>query len=137
MTRELDRAYSDSASGPLYQHRSPRYCSRDMHSAMGRDAGYPQTSALIRRHILRQRSNMIERDHRKLRGRSEWSIRLGAVAPYSPPDPLGRYALADLIDSPSAIAVRNDARIWHANAERILTLLDIARIYARRRDPNA
>jgi hypothetical protein len=53
MTRKLDRAHSDSASGPLYQHRSPRYCSRDMHSAMGRDAGYPQTSALIRRHALR------------------------------------------------------------------------------------
>lgn len=33
--------------------------------------------------------------------------------------------------------MRDDPRIRHAYAEGVLTLLDIARIYARGRDPNA
>ena len=104
---------------------------------MRRDAGYPETSALFRRHVLGQGSDMIQRNHSKLRGRAERAIGLCAVTPHSPADPFGRYALTDLIDPPGAVAVRNDARIWHAEAERVLTLLDIAGIYAGGRDPNA
>src|SRR5580700_6057785 len=117
MTRERGRTHSNRAASPLYQHRPPRHVAPDMDSPMGRDARYPQTSSLLQRHILRQRSNMIERDHGKLRGRPERPIRLRAVTPPRPADPVGRYAFADLIHLPRSIAVRNDARIWHADAE--------------------
>src|SRR5580704_4729524 len=109
MTRERCRTHSNRASGPLYQHRPPRHVAPDMDSAMGRDARYPQTSALIRRHALRQESDMIQRHNRELCGRAEWSIRLSAITPHRPAGPVGRYAFADLIDSPRAIAMGNDA----------------------------
>src|SRR5579863_613068 len=137
MTRERCRTHSNSASGPLYQHRPSGHFASHVYGAMSCDAGYAKASALVRRHALRQESDMIERHNRELCGRAERPIRLRAVTPHRPPDPVGRYAFADLIDSPCAIAVRNDARVWHANAVRILTLLDVARIYARCRNPNS
>src|ERR1700733_12887222 len=137
MARECCRTHSNSASGPLYQHRPPRHIAPDMDSAMGRNARYPKARALVRRHALRQASDMIQRHNRELCGRAERPIRLRAITPHRPADPIGRYAFANLIDSPCAVAMGNDARVWHPDAERILTLLDIARIYARRRDPNA
>jgi hypothetical protein len=80
---------------------------------------------------------MIERNHGKLCSGAERAIGLRAVTPHRPADPLGRHALADLIYLPCAIAMRNDPRIRHAIAKGILTLLDIAGVYARGRDPNA
>ena len=97
-----------------------------MYGAVRCDAGYTKASALVRRHTLRQESDMIQRHNRELCGRAERPIRLCAITPHRPTDPVGRYAFADLIDSPCAIAMRNDARIWHAHAERVLTLFDIA-----------
>jgi hypothetical protein len=46
--------------------------------------------------------------------------------------PIQKIPVPDLIHLPRAIAVRNDARVWHTNAKRVLTLLDIARILFRR-----
>jgi hypothetical protein len=80
---------------------------------------------------------VIQRDHRKLRRGAEWAIGLCAVAPYCTPDPVGRHAFADLVHAPCAIAMRNDPRIRHAETEGVLTLLDIARVYAGGRDPIA
>src|SRR5580658_7735754 len=137
MTRECCRTHSNSASGPLYQHRPLRHIAPDMDSAMGRNARYPKARALIRRHALRQKSDMIQRHNRELCGRPERPIRLRAITPHRPPHPFRRYAVAYLIHSPRAIAVRNDARIWHADTERVLTLFDIARVDAGGRDPNA
>ena len=57
---------------------------------------------------------MIQRHNRKLCGRAERPIRLRAITPYAPTDPFGRYAVTYLIHPPRAIAMRNDARIWHA-----------------------
>src|ERR1700722_5932987 len=59
MTRERCRTHSNSASRSLYQHRPPRHVAPDMDSAMSRDTGYPKARAFVRRHVLRERSNMI------------------------------------------------------------------------------
>src|SRR5215469_2553204 len=130
MPRKRDRAHTDSASGPLYQHRLPRYGTGNKDGAMGRDARYSEASAFLRRDALRERCDVIERHNRELGSRAEWAIGLGTVAPYSPADPFGRDALADLVHRAGTIAVRNDTRIGHTQSKRVLTLLDIARIYA-------
>src|SRR5580658_7784808 len=127
MTRECCRTHSNSASSPLYQYRPTPHVAPDMDSAMRRDAGYPQTSALLRRHVVGQKSNMIERNHGKFCGSAERPIRLRAVTPHWPTHPIGRYSFTHLIDAPCAIAMRNDPRIRHAVPEGILTLFDVAR----------
>src|SRR5215469_15106602 len=111
MSRKRDRAHSNSASRPLHQHRSPRDVAPDMDGTVSRDAGYPEASAFVRRHVLRERGDMVERHNSELRGRPELAVRLGTVAPYSPTDPFGRYTFADLIHLPGAVAVRNDTWI--------------------------
>jgi hypothetical protein len=60
---------------------------------------------------------MIQRHNRELCGRAERPIRLRAVTPHRPAGPVGRYTFADLIDSPGTIAMGNDARKRHADAE--------------------
>src|SRR5271156_4139981 len=80
---------------------------------------------------------MIQRDHGELRRRTERAIGLRSVTPHAPTEPFRRYAVADLIHLPGAIAVRNDAWIWHAVPEGILTLLDVARVYPRGHHPDA
>ena len=57
-------------------------------------------------------------------------VRLRAIAPHAPPDPFPRDTFAHRINRARTVAVRNDTRIGHPDAKRILTLLDIARIYA-------
>src|SRR5262245_8332880 len=108
-----------------------------MDGAVRGDAGYSETSALVWRHVLGERSHLIQRDHGELRSRTERPIGLCAVTPYSPTDPFRRYAVADLIHLAGTIAVGNDERIWHAVAEGVLTLLDIARVDPRGHDPDA
>jgi hypothetical protein len=121
----------------LHQDRAARYVAPDMDSAMGRDAGYPKASALLRGHVLWKRSDMIQRNHGKLCGRAEWAIGLCAVTPHSLADPIRRYSFADLIYMSGTIAMRNNPRVCHPEAEGVLPLLDIARVYAGSRDPNA
>jgi hypothetical protein len=79
---------------------------------------------------------MIQRQNRELCGRAERTVGLCPVTPHCAPDPLRWHAVADLINAPGAIAMRNDPRIRHAKAEGVLTLLDIAGVYAGGRDPN-
>ena len=117
MARKCDRAHSNSATGSLHQYCLSRYGAANKDGAMSRDARYPEASAFLRRHTLRQRRDMIERNNSKLRRRAERAIGLCAVAPYSPADPFRRYALTDLIDLPGAIAVRDNARIGHAQSK--------------------
>ena len=111
MTRELHRAHSDSASGPLDQHCAAGHVARNMYGAVGRDTWYPKASALVGRHVLREWGHMIQRHDGKFRGGAERTIRLCAVAPYCPADPVRRHAFADLIHAPGAVAMRNDPRI--------------------------
>jgi hypothetical protein len=80
---------------------------------------------------------MIQRDHGKLCCRAERAIGLCAVTPHCLADPIGRYSFPDLIDVSGTIAMRNNPQICHPEAEGVLTLLDIAGVYARGRDPNA
>jgi hypothetical protein len=137
MTSELDCAHPDRASGPLDQHGATDHVARHMYGAVGRDTWYPKAGALVWRHAFGEWGHMIQRHDGKLRGGAERAIRLCTVAPYYPADPVRRYAFADLIHAPRAVAMRNDAWIRHAQAEGVLTLLDIAWVYGGGCDPNA
>src|SRR5215468_1828171 len=117
MSRKRNRAYSNRAPRPLHQDRAPRDIAPDMNAAVSRDAGYPEASAFLRRHVLRQRRDMVERDNSKLCRRAKWAIGLCAVAPYSPTDPFRRYALTDLVHLTGSVAVRDDARIRHTESK--------------------
>jgi hypothetical protein len=86
----------------------------DVDGAVSRDARNPEASALRRRHILREWSNMIQRDYGKLRGSAEWAIGLCAVTPDATADPFLRYAIPDLIHLPGPVAMRNNPGVWHA-----------------------
>src|SRR6516165_10632252 len=104
---------------------------------MSRDARDSEAGALFHRNFFGQRSDVIEGYDGKFRSRAERAIRLRSVTPHGAPQPLGGDARADLFDAARAIAVRDHARIGHADAERVPALLSVAGIDARSRDANA
>jgi hypothetical protein len=108
-----------------------------MDSPVSGNARYSKARALITRDALRQESDMIQRHNREFCGRAERPVGLRPVTPDRPPDPVRRHAFAHLIDSPRPVAMGNDAWIRHADAERVLTFLDIAAVYAGGPNPNA
>jgi hypothetical protein len=59
--RQLSRAHPYSASRSLHEYRAVGDCARHMYRPVGRDARYSQASALIRRNIVRQGSDVIQR----------------------------------------------------------------------------
>src|SRR5215831_15491704 len=126
MARQLDCATAHGACSPLHQDGASVHGATDMDSAMCRDAGYPEASALVHRHVLGQGGDLIHGDHRELRRGTKRTVRLGSIAPHRPTDPGGRNAVTDLVHRPGTVAVRNDARIGHAVAERVLALPDVA-----------
>jgi hypothetical protein len=76
-------------------------------------------------------------DRCELRGRTEGAIGLRSVTPHGTSYPLGRNAVADSIYTSGSIAVRDDARIRHAEAKSVLAFFDVPRIYSGCSDPNA
>lgn len=52
------------------------------------------------------------------------------VAPDAATDPLVGYSFSYSIDGTRAVAVGNDARIWHSHTERVLPFFHVARTYA-------
>src|SRR5205085_10647963 len=103
---------------------------RNMDSPMSGYAGNAEAGTLLKRHALGELSHLLQRNHGVLGGSSERSIRLSAITPDTATDPFPRHAFADCINGARIVAVRNDTRIWHPDAERILALLHIARIHA-------
>jgi hypothetical protein len=79
---------------------------------------------------------LFEWDYRKLCGGTEGAIGLGSVTPHGTPQPLRRNAVAYSIYMSGSITVRDDARIRHAVAKRILAFLDVARVDSGCSDPN-
>jgi hypothetical protein len=117
MSCKCDRAHSDSASSPLHQNRPSGDVTPDMDSAVRRNTWNPKTSALFQGYVLRERRDMVERHNSKLCGRPERAIGLRAITPRSSPYPFRRYAITDQVDHTSAVTVRNNARIRHAQPE--------------------
>jgi hypothetical protein len=91
---------------------------------------------LLQRHAFRELSHLHKRDYGVLGSSAERAVTLSAVAPHSATDPFPRYAFSHRINSTRSVAVRNDTRIRHPDAKRILAFLDIAGIYARKGDSN-
>src|SRR5262249_34511756 len=79
---------------------------------------------------------LLERNYGVLGGSTKRAIGLSAVAPNAASDPFPRDTLADCIDRTRTVAVRNDTRIWHSDAKRILSFLHITRIYAGKGNAN-
>ena len=73
---------------------------------------------------------MIEWHDGEFGGSAEGAVGLGCVTPDALAYQIARDAVTDLIDFARPVTVRNDARVWHAEAEGILTLLDVAGIDA-------
>lgn len=95
---------------------------------MGGDAGNAEAGALLEGDVFRQRRDVRDGNDGELGGGAEWAVGLGAEAPCSFSDPVGRNAVADEVDGSSAVAVRDDTREGHAIAEGVLTLFGVAGI---------
>src|SRR5580658_5686155 len=97
-----------------------------MNRSMSGDAWNTKTCALLQRHAFRELHHLFQRNHGAHGSSSERTIRLSAIAPDTPTDPFTRHSLTDRINGARTIAVRNDTRIGHPDAKRVLSLLDIA-----------
>jgi hypothetical protein len=135
--RELDPTSSNSSSATLHQYGSTLDWIRDMNGPMHGDARDTQAGTLFHRHALGQQGHLSHRDGDIFSSGTERTVRLGSVTPNSKANPLGRNSLADGIDGPGAIAVRNDTRIGHADSKGVFAFLHIAGIDTGRCHPNA
>jgi hypothetical protein len=135
--RKLNRASSNRSCTTLHQHGSPFDWARDMNRAVGGYTGDSEARALFEGHPLGQLGHLLLRDGNIFGGGAEGTVRLGAVTPYTASDPFLRDSFADSINGARAVAVRNDARIGHADSKRIFALLHIAGINTRHCDTNA
>jgi hypothetical protein len=136
-TRQLHSANPDGTGAALHQHGPSFDRTRHMNTAVRGDGGDAEACALLERDAVRQRHRLRGGHHRIFRGRAEWAVRLRAVAPDAAADPVGGNAFSNEIDVSCTVAVRDDARVGHAVAERVLSLLDVAWIDARRDHPYA
>src|SRR5262249_28039356 len=105
-------------------------------SSMSSYAGYAETRTLLEWNTFWQRNNLLKRNYSVLCGSSKGSVRLSAIAPHAPSDPFPRHIFSHRINRTRAIAVGYDARVRHADAKSILTLLDITWIYTGKCDAN-
>jgi hypothetical protein len=94
--------------------------------------GMPKAGTLLQRRPLGKLNRLLQRNHCVLSGSSERSIRLSAVAPDAATDPLARHSFANRINRARTITVGNDTWVRHPDGERVLALLDIARIYTEK-----
>ena len=129
--RELNSTRTNGSRATLNEYSSPCDRSRNMNGAMGGYAGNSQAGALFHRHTFRQRSHLLQRDNDIFGRGAEGTVGLRPETPYATSQPFLRDSLADDINSSRAIAVRNDTRIGHADAESVLALLYVAGIDAR------
>src|SRR5215469_13475940 len=103
---------------------------------MSGNAGNSKTGSLLQRNTFRQRNNLLQRNYRILGGGSKRTVRLSAIAPYSPSDPVPRYIFSNRVNGTRPVAVRYDPRVRHTDAKRILAFLHITRIYTGKSDTN-
>ena len=128
--RELNGASSDRTSTTLHENGLSLDRTRDMNRPMSRYAGNAETRTLFQRHAFGELNDLFQRNRGELGRSSERSIRLSAITPDTPTDPFTRHSFTDRINGARTIAVRNDTRISHPDAKRVLALLDIAGIHA-------
>src|SRR5215469_1351092 len=103
---------------------------------MSGNAGNSETGTLLQRNTFGQHNSLLQRNYRVLGGGSQRTIRLSAIAPYSPSDPVARHIFSDRINGTRPVAVWYDARVCHTDAESVLAFLHVARIYAGKCDAN-
>ena len=97
---------------------------------MSRYAGNAETGTLFQWHVFGELNHEFQGNHGVLGSGSKGTIALSAITPHAPTDPFTRHAFTNRINRARTIAVRNDTRISHPDAKRVLALLDIAGIHA-------
>src|SRR5215469_16775092 len=103
---------------------------------MSGNAGNSKTGSLLQRNTFGQRNSLLQRNNRVLGGGSKRTVRLSAIAPYSPSDPVPRYIFSNRVNGTRPVAVRYDPRVRHTDAKRILAFLHITWIYTGKSDTN-
>src|SRR5215469_7336663 len=103
---------------------------------MSGNAGNSETGTLLQGNTLGQCNSLLQRNYRVLGSGSKRTVRLSAIAPYSPSDPVPRHIFSDRINGTRPIAVRYDAGVRHPDSESVLAFLHITRIYAGKSDAN-
>src|SRR5215467_3108128 len=127
---ELNSASPNRTRTALHQDRAPLHWTRHVNSPMSGNPWNTEGGTLLHWHDLGQRHRLVQGDHGVFGSSAKRAIRLSAITPHAPTDPILRDSLADQIDRPHPIAVRNDARIGHPHAKRILPLFYVAGIHA-------
>ena len=136
-SRELDGAHTDRTGAALDQRHAARDRPRDMHSAMGGDAGDAEAGPLLEGDAVGERHGLPRRDGDVLGGRAEGAITLRPVAPHPLPDPRRGRSLAHPVDGSRAVAVGDDAGVRHPVAEGVLSLFHVAGVDAGGGDADA
>lgn len=134
---KLYGADADGSGSALNENGVSSDRAGDMDGAMRGNAGNAEACALLHRNGIGKRRCFLNRDDGELCGGSERAIGLGAEAPDTATEPFRRSSGTNTVDDACAVAVRNDARVRHADAERVLALLHVSGIDARGGNANA
>ena len=135
--RQLHRTSPDSTCTALNQHDALLDRTPDLNSPMRSYTGNAETSSLLQGNTVRKRYRLPQWQDNVFRGGSKRAIRLSAIAPDAPANPLLGYSRTDAIHSTRTVTVRNHSWVWHSNSECISALFDVAGIYTRRGNPDS
>ncbi len=134
---ELRGADADSACCSLNENGASCNRSGDVYGAVRGDAGNAEACALLHRDGVGKRRYFFNGDDGEFGGGAEGAVGLRSEAPDAAAEPFGRDTGADLVDVTGSVAVRNDARVGHADGEGVLAFFDVAGINAGESDADA
>ena len=134
---ELDGAEADGAAGSLDENGAAGDRSGDVDGAVRGDAGNAETGALVHGDIFGERCDVVEGNAGELGGGAEGAIGLGGEAPDVAAEPFGGDAGAEEVNASGAVAVRDDARVRHAEVESVFAFFGVAGIDAGGGDADA
>ena len=106
------------------------------HGPVGGDTRDTQTRAELVGGGVRQVDGKVVIHGDVLRGGAEGTIGLGAVDPHAPPNAVRIDALADLVDDPGGVAVRDHTRVGHCRPQPTAAFLRVAWVHPRVPNPD-
>src|SRR5579863_5189941 len=118
--RQLHRTSANCTSTALHKNGLALDRTRDVNRPMSGYTGNAKAGTLLQWHAFGKFNHLLQRNNRALGSGAERTVRLCAVAPHTPTDPLPRDTFAHRINRSRSIAMRNDTWIWHPDAKRIL-----------------
>ena len=128
---ELGSERSDTTKHTVHQHGHARDGSIPKDGPVGGDPWDTQASANLVTHGVGELDRLSGGNNRHLRRGSERAVRLSAVHPYPLADPPGVHTIADGVDHPCSVAVRDHPRERHLRPQPAAPLLRIPRVDPR------